>query len=562
MSTFNEEELTDTQLQRRGEHFAKGLAILWNEPKKRVREQRELLTENRPVKRYALRKREKARKERRTPVLTLWDLCTDEALHDTTTPSTNATSFTEAHNTKVSETVHQSQLQQQLLVNNRPVWTTAMKRFFRAIAILEYEHDYGLLTDKPFEVTMIGESVWTPNEKKRFFIALDRCGKHNVEDIARRVGPTKTVAEVHAYLHFLDVAARAIAATNNKKIQHPFAREMSVNFIMQEERLAQHIQRALEVESYEKHLKLCSAAADVQRANEFFELWNMSSLTRLFAGQSDLTVLCSTIFNYYQLVKKFVQDIMVDLYTQLLLDSTDMTVSTSLVNYVVAKKRKFNDVRFRELDVMSAVGGRSRHGSIAAPRWSTKYSRNRSISFLAKRRRLARDTDEPDDDSPLMEADEDDVDEEQEETKGVIVLDDSESELEEEEQEEEQEEEEGDPMFEDMDSEDELQGQYVVEDFDAEHEQEVKDLMDNTITEETVSFNNNNGEDDDDIISIIDSMALEECIAEEEEEEEEMKELDALDEEQLSEYLGFYTTQQIADAHLIGTPTQRHQQES
>lgn len=525
-TTVNEEELTDTQLRRRGEHFARGLAILWNEPKKRIMEQRELLTENHPIKRYALRKREKARKERRTPILTLWDLCTDEALRESNNINNN-TLFTAAHNTKVSETVRQSQVQQHL--NSKPVWTAVMKRYFRAIAILEYEHDHGLLTDKPFEVTMVKESVWTSNEKKRFFIALDRCGKHNVEDIARRIGPTKTAAEVHAYLYFLDVAARAIGT---QKIQHPFAREMSVNFIMQEERLAQHIQHALEVESYKKHLHLCTTNNDdVLRANAFFELWNMSSLTRLLAGTSDLTVLCSATVNYYQLVKRFVQDIMVDLHTQLL-NSTDKTVSTSLVNAVVAKKRKFNDVRVRDLDIMSVLGGRNTHG---APRWSTKYSRNRSISFLAKRRRLARDTDEPEDDSPwTME------EEEKDDSEGVIVLDDSESSS-------SSSEEEGDPMFEDMDSEDELQGQYVVEDFDAEHEQEVKETLDNTITEETISFHDDDNDDT--------AAALEACLLEEEKTEEEMKELDALDEEQLSEYLEFYSTQQIADAHLIGTPT-------
>lgn len=530
MSGFDEDDLTEKQLRKRGEHFAKGLAILWNEPKKTIVEERDLLTDNRKIKRYTIRKREKSRKEKRTPIRTLWDLCVDEALREVT--SFKPPPFTEAHNTKVSETIRKSQLQQH--INNKPVFTTAMKRYFRAISILEYEHDHGQLTDSPFDATMVKESVWTPNEKKKFFVALDRCGKYNPEEIARRIGPTKTMAEVHEYIRFLDVASKATTQPFTKKIKHPFAREMSINFIMQEDRLAKQIQHALEVESYEKHLALCATHPEIQKANEFFELWNMSSLTRLFAGQSDLTVLCSTTFNYYQLVKKFVQDIIVDLYTHSLNNTADKTVSRSAVNYIVAKKRKFNDVRFRELDIMSVVGGKNNHG---AQRWSAQYGRNRSISFLAKRRRLGRDTDEVDDESPLMVDDED-----EEEDDGVIVLDDDDDV-----DEEEEEEEEDDPMFEDIDDEDELRGQYAVEDFDSEHEAAVEDYMNNTITaQEDVSYDDES----------IDPHAWDECIKEEDELEEEMEELDALDEEQLSEYLGFYNTQQIADAHLIGTPTE------
>lgn len=166
-----------------------------------------------------------------------------------------------------------SALQHRYLTNPSPTMDTRMKRYFRALCILEYEHDHGLLTENEFGPSMIGESCWTPTEKKRFFLALERCGKGNIEEIARRVGSTKTIAQVYEFQQTLESASKGIGHTPT---DHLSAREMTPIYIAQEDHMASLIQETLEVESYAKSLNLME-----RPENELLEMWNMSSLTRV-----------------------------------------------------------------------------------------------------------------------------------------------------------------------------------------------------------------------------------------------------------------------------------------
>ncbi|GAA5810232.1 hypothetical protein MFLAVUS_011021 [Mucor flavus] len=271
-----------------------------------------------------------------------------------------------------------------------------MKRYFRAVSILEHEHEHGSLKDDQFEVSMVGNSCWVPSEKKKFFLALERCGKRG-KDIAKRIGPTKTEAEVVEYLHLLQTVSRDVV---DPKVRPFTAREMSPICIAQEEHMAALIQDKLQVESYGKHLEYVD-----QPQNDLFELWNMSSLTRIFAGINDMTVLSSSTINFHELIKQFVSDVVIDLHTELL-KSTDKTVTKKLVNIIIGRRqRKANpDKRLSRLNAPVTIDRRFKFHD-----WYTEHA---TISYLAKRRRaLPVKTRWDDRDAEYMKAESDSEDE-------------------------------------------------------------------------------------------------------------------------------------------------------
>src|SRR5271154_38376 len=53
------------------------------------------------------------------------------------------------------------------------------------------------------DTSTILNTVWTQQEKNRFFTALARCGKGNLAEVARRVG-SKSLVEVTVYVGVLD----------------------------------------------------------------------------------------------------------------------------------------------------------------------------------------------------------------------------------------------------------------------------------------------------------------------------------------------------------------------
>ncbi|KAI9345064.1 hypothetical protein BD770DRAFT_397187 [Pilaira anomala] len=207
-----------------------------------------------------------------------------------------------------------------------------MKRYFRAWSILDYEQDQGSLADTEFETSMVGHSCWIPSEKKRFFLALERCGKNNIKEIAQRVGPTKTLAEVMEYLKLLQYTSKGIG--NLPVIRHLTAREMSPIYIVQEQIMAEQLQEKLEIESFGKHLDYLN-----HPQLELLEIFNMSLLTRIFSGKPDMTVFSSTAINFHQLIKKLVSDILLDLHTELS-HTKDKIVTKDLIQLVLTKRQR------------------------------------------------------------------------------------------------------------------------------------------------------------------------------------------------------------------------------
>lgn len=60
-----------------------------------------------------------------------------------------------------------------------------------------------LCKSQPLVSSVILNTVWTADEKERFFTALARCGKGNLQEVARRIR-SKSLAEVTAYVGLLD----------------------------------------------------------------------------------------------------------------------------------------------------------------------------------------------------------------------------------------------------------------------------------------------------------------------------------------------------------------------
>ncbi|CEP10656.1 hypothetical protein [Parasitella parasitica] len=320
-----------------------------------------------------------------------------------------------------------------------------LRKYFLFLAMQEDEMANGPV-DEDYGITVVGNSYWTPAEKRRFFMAVERCSRGDVAEISRRLGPTKTVAEVGAYLNMLDGAAKAIGG--NVSDESYSAREMSNVFLMQENRMAMILEARLETESYAKHQALINQQG-AEQALDLLEIWNFSSLTRIFGGINDMTVLSSTLVQYYELLKSFVKDILTGVYTELL-DSPDKTVSRSMMNHVIAKRKltwtnlqNENDVRLKNLDIMAMLNKDSKHRKF--------FSEYRSASFLAKRRRMA---------WLNNLGNENQNGKEQENEEKIVELDSENSSSDDEDVDDSSD----DDMLKPFDTQDELTGQYVIQD--------------------------------------------------------------------------------------------------
>ncbi|KAG2207979.1 hypothetical protein INT47_010963 [Mucor saturninus] len=409
-----------------------------------------------------------------------------------------------------------STLQKRYFDNPSPTMTPRMKKYFRAIAVLEYEHDHGLIADTEFGASVLGETCWTPGEKKRFFLAIERCGKNNISEISRRVGPTKTPVQVYEFQQCLQEAAQAIGPL---PIDHLSAREMTPFYIDQEEAMASSVKDALEVESYGKHLQYTDRS-EIQ----LLEMWNLSSLTRLFSKVNDMAVLSSTSINFYELIRNFVSDIMVDLHTQLL-NSENKTVTKSLMNVTIAKRIKHStaDRRLKHLDILAMLDKRYY--------FHEPYTRGKSATYLAKRRRNM----VTEYDSSIEEEDTEEgegytqVSDDKE--KGYIQVSDDEEDMEwdSDTSSSDEEEEEKDEMLEPIDDDDAIPGVYVTRNERHEHEDAI---------EADQSAQNTIGvySSDEEIGSYL---------RDDEEDEKRMQQLDAQHEQQLISYLEFHDEEAI-----------------
>jgi Mg-chelatase subunit ChlI len=170
-----------------------------------------------------------------------------------------------------------------------------------------------------------------------------------------------------------------------------------------------------------------------------------------------MTVLSSSLVQYYQLVKKFMADIITGVYTELL-DSDDKTVSRSMINHIIAKRKytwmnlnNEKDVRLKNLDIMAMIDRRQK--------FHKPFSEYRSASFLAKKRRMGWQAPES-------------IDKEQKEIQKIIEIDSgSESDDSDrgENSSDNSDDNDNDDMLKPFDQEDELAGQYITQDDKRQH---------------------------------------------------------------------------------------------
>lgn len=248
-----------------------------------------------------------------------------------------------------------------------------------------------------------------------------------------------------------------------------------------------------------------------------------------FGKTNDMTVLSSTTVNLNELVKRFVSDIMVDLHTQLV-NSTDKTVSKVLMNTVIAKRNEnvMIDRRFKHLDILTMLDKRSE--------FHEPFSRNKTASYLAKRRRTmvsdeSEEEESEEEESEEEESEEDDSEDESEEEEtlndGYIHVSDDEEEIQwDGDSSSSSSDEEEDPMLQPIDDTDAIPGMYSTRNEQLEHEDAVR---------KDQSFQTTIGVD-----SSEDEEEIERGQKEDEEEEKKMMQLDIQHEEELSQYLGFY----------------------
>ncbi|KAI9481217.1 MAG: hypothetical protein EXX96DRAFT_207318 [Benjaminiella poitrasii] len=281
-----------------------------------------------------------------------------------------------------------------------------IRNYYTYLALSEYELENGPIEDDDYELSIVDGSCWTPAEKKRFFVAIERSNRGDLTEIARRVGPTKTVNEVAAYLNLLDKASKSLNKNSDESYKVRYAaREMSPLFMIQETKIASVLEEEIEMEKYTEHQRLLVKSKDnssLKRALELFEVWNMSSLTHFFADFKDMSVLSSTFVQYYDLLKDFVKNILAHVHTELL-NKENKIVSRALMNYVIAKRQRIwadmneePDRRLKELDIMASLDKSDIHAY---------YAKNKTASYLAKRRRKGwiYERDDPDDNDSMLE---------------------------------------------------------------------------------------------------------------------------------------------------------------
>jgi hypothetical protein len=100
---------------------------------------------------------------------------------------------------------------------------------------------------RPLSSSVVMNSIWSADEKERFFTALARCGKGNLPEVSRRVG-SKSLAEVVVYAGLLDeqVAMRKESSKKRRIYDYakiPAATEVDQHWLAFEEKKAKNIGR-------------------------------------------------------------------------------------------------------------------------------------------------------------------------------------------------------------------------------------------------------------------------------------------------------------------------------
>ncbi|CAG8548823.1 5232_t:CDS:2, partial [Ambispora leptoticha] len=161
---------------------------------------------------------------------------------------------------------------------------------------------------------------WDEDDKEQFFNALSRCGKHNPEEIARRIG--KNVISVMMYLDLLESELNYYKMIGTVKsldlCEFPSAREMSDQWLEMEESqskfLCEREQRealmTADVENYQP------IPAEVLRKLELFHLKNALLLAhQRYTKHLNTAILRSTFVSFHDLIRDWLNVVINDILT-------------------------------------------------------------------------------------------------------------------------------------------------------------------------------------------------------------------------------------------------------
>jgi len=119
---------------------------------------------------------------------------------------------------------------------------------------------------------------WTEEEKEKFFTALGRCGKGNLQEISRRIG-TKSLVEVTAYVDLLNEETIWRKQLKRRKVfdlrKVPAAVEVDEKWLVFEEKMATKMAKKSDIMiemEVDQDLVL-----NIEKANELAE-WYFESL--------------------------------------------------------------------------------------------------------------------------------------------------------------------------------------------------------------------------------------------------------------------------------------------
>ncbi|KAI8987062.1 hypothetical protein BDB01DRAFT_895804 [Pilobolus umbonatus] len=258
-----------------------------------------------------------------------------------------------------------SQMAYRLNKTDTSFYDPLLTQFMEKLIKEEYELKNGDVEESGYEVCMIGNSCWTPMEKERFFIGLQRCGKHDIAGICRRIGNTKRECEIAEYIYILETASRELPRSKEEEWEDKLytAREMTPAYQIQELRMSSVLSDKLEEDAYFKHQALLQAKPDeLKQAEELIQVLEATNMSKLFSNRCDMNLFGSTLIIMNRLVRKFVKDILRAVLTEMLNEGYK-TVTTTRVNHALLKRRHFYrsfmlnkpDTRLSEMPILSIL---------------------------------------------------------------------------------------------------------------------------------------------------------------------------------------------------------------
>ncbi|ORX58925.1 hypothetical protein DM01DRAFT_1405531 [Hesseltinella vesiculosa] len=212
------------------------------------------------------------------------------------------------------------------LTATEDTFAETLRNYHRLVVQLWYEHDFCLgSAPGEYDGSYIDRVYWSPLEKRRFFTALDRCGP-NPTAMQKRIGPTKTVFQVHDYLAILQDAANFHPHDTNKEshsmefIEETYAKEMTDEWVDFEKTLSLALARSMDMHALvmDNHNTRADASGQCHRVSGLddeiqyaFSLLNSDALES-FARRSlpNAHVTIETMVLLYRTVYQFITSIL------------------------------------------------------------------------------------------------------------------------------------------------------------------------------------------------------------------------------------------------------------